>query len=413
MRKPPRVALVIDELNPGGAQRDLVRLAAGLAAARCETSVLAYWPGDFFASDLAQAGVPVTPVRSRNRLHLICAMRRAIRRSRPDVVVSFLRGANALAELAALPRRNFALIALELNLDTQKNGLRRAVRYALHRVADAVVANSHAQRERINDIAPFLADRSSVIVNGVDLNAFAPSPSPPPARNGQLRLLALARVQPQKNPFALLEALDMLREKAPALDVSVDWHGDRVTEGGRRASKWARARRRGHTEYAERLDQAVARLGLQERFRLRPVERDVVPLYHAADALVLPSVYEGTPNVVCEAMACGLPVLASAVGDNPRLVEDGMNGLLFDPHSPSDVADAILRFAALPAETRSAMRAESRRRAEESLSADEFNARYIELIERTLQRRAERRRRGRGGGEARDEAEPEAEARRL
>lgn len=411
MRKPRRVVLVIDELNSGGAQRDLARLAAGLAAAGYETSVLAYWPGDFFASDLAQAGVPVTRVRSRNRLHLIWAMRRAIRRSRPDVVISFLRGSNALAELAALPRRDFALIALELNLDTQRSGLRRAVRYALHRVADAVVANSHAQRERIDDIAPFLSDRTSVIVNGVDLQAFAPPASPPPARRGQLRLLALARVQPQKNPFALLEALSLLREKAPALDASVDWHGDRAAADDGGASKWARARRRRRAEYAERLDREVARLGLQDRFRLRPTERDVVSLYHAADALVLPSVYEGTPNVVCEAMARGLPVLASAVGDNPRLVADGRNGFLFDPHSPSDIADAILRFAALPAERRAAMGAESRRRAEESLSADEFNARYIELIERTLRQRKERRRRG--GGEARDAAEPEAEARRL
>lgn len=411
MRKPRRVVLVIDELNSGGAQRDLARLAAGLAAAGYETSVLAYWPGDFFASDLAKAGVPVTHLRSRNRLHLIWAMRRAIRRSRPDVVISFLRGSNALAELAALPRRNFALIALELNLDTQGNGIKRAVRYALHRVADAVVANSHAQRERIDEIAPFLSDRTSVIVNGVDLQAFAPPAFPPPARSGQLRLLALARVQPQKNPFALLEALSLLREKAPALDVSVDWHGDRVAAGDGGASKWARARRRRRAEYAERLDREVARLGLQDRFRLRPTERDVVSLYHAADALVLPSVYEGTPNVVCEAMARGLPVLASAVGDNPRLVADGRNGFLFDPHSPSDIADAILRFAALPAERRAAMGAESRRRAEESLSADEFNARYIELIERTLRQRKERRRRGRGG--ARDAAEPEAEARRL
>ena len=387
MRKPRRATLVIDQLNSGGAQRDLARLASGLAAANYEVTVLTYWPGDFFASELAEAGVPVERVRSRNRLHLIYAMRRAIRRSRPDVVLSFLRGANVLAELAGLPWRTFAVIALELNLDTQRKSLRRSARYALHRLADAVVANSHAQRERMSKIAPFLADRTSVIVNGVDLSVFAPPPSPPPARNGQLRLLALARLQPQKNPFGLLEAVNILRKEEPALDVTVDWHGDRVTTGDRRASKWARSRQRGHTEYAERFDDAVERLGLRDRFRLRPASPDVLSLYHAADALVLPSVYEGTPNVVCEAMACGLPVLASSVGDNPRLVEDGRNGFLFDPNAPADIADAIRRFAALPAETRDAMRAESRARAEAALSADGFNARYQELIERTLRRR--------------------------
>ena len=406
MRKPRRATLVIDQLNSGGAQRDLARLASGLAAANYEVTVLTYWPGDFFSSELAEAGVPVERVRSRNRLHLIYAMRRAIRRSRPDVVLSFLRGANVLAELAGLPRRTFAVIALELNLDTQRKSLRRSARYALHRLADAVVANSHAQRERMSKIAPFLADRTSVIVNGVDLSAFAPPPSPPPARNGRLRLLALARLQPQKNPFGLLEAVNILRKEEPALDVTVDWHGDRVTAGDRRASKWARSRQRGHTEYAERFDEEVERLGLRDRFRLRPASPDVLSLYHAADALVLPSVYEGTPNVVCEAMACGLPVLASSVGDNPRLVEDGRNGFLFDPNAPADIADAIRRFAALPAETRDAMRAESRARAEAALSADGFNARYQELIERTLRRRKGKAPDGRERREPDELAEP-------
>ena len=404
MRKPRRATLVIDELNSGGAQRDLVRLASGLTAAGYDATVLTYWPGDFFASALAEAGVAVERVRSRNRLHLIYAMRRAIRRSRPDVVLSFLRGANVLAELAGAPRRTFAVIAMELNLDTQPNSARRRARYALHRLADAVVSNSHAQRERMLEIAPFLADKTSVIVNGVDLRAFAPPPSPPPARAGQLRLLALARLQPQKNPFALLEALDILRREEPALDVAVDWHGDRIAASDRKGAKWARSRRRGHTEYAERFEQEVARLGLQDRFRLRPAAQDVLPLYHAADALVLPSVYEGTPNAVCEAMACGLPVLASRVGDNPRLVEDGRTGFLFDPNSPADAADSIRRFAALPAEARNAMRAESRARAEASLSADEFNARYVDLIERTLRKREG----GARGGRERDETGADA-----
>ena len=315
MRKPRRATLVIDQLNSGGAQRDLARLASGLAAANYEVTVLTYWPGDFFASELAEAGVPVERVRSRNRLHLIYAMRRAIRRSRPDVVLSFLRGANILAELAGLPRRTFAVIALELNLDTQrkKPEAQRALR-RLHRSCGRR-RRQLARAARTNEQdRPVLADRTSVIVNGVDLSAFAPPPSPPPARNGRLRLLALARLQPQKNPFGLLEAVNILRKEEPALDVTVDWHGDRVTAGDRRASKWARSRQRGHTEYAERFDEAVERLGLGDKFRLRPASPDVLSLYHAADALVLPSVYEGTPNVVCEAMACGLPVLAEQRG---------------------------------------------------------------------------------------------------
>lgn len=80
----------------------------------------------------------------------------------------------------------------------------------------------------------------------------------------------------------------------------------------------------------------------------------------------------------------GKPILASRVGDNPVLVKEGQNGLLFDPHSAEDIARAILQFVALPPEAQRAMGDASRTRAEQLLDPDRFVDEYERLFARVL-----------------------------
>lgn len=377
---PLRVALVIDDLGAGGAQRQLTVLAAGLRRRGHEVVAFTYRRGDFFAGALAEAGVPVVRVSSRNRPQLAFAMRAAIRRNDPDAVLAFLPGPSALAELAALPRRRFAVVASERVLDLSGRSPRRVLRHVLHRLADAVVSNSHAQRVRMLKLAPALAARTSVIVNGIDTERFAPGDPPDGSAPGRLRLLVPARIRPLKNPFGLLEAVDILRRERPDLDITVDWHGDAMTgESARNARRaaWRRA-----------LEEEIARRSLGERFRLRAPAEDVVPLYRAADALCLPSFSEGVSNAIGEAMACGLPVLASRVSDTPRLVEDGRTGFLFDPHSPADMADAIARLAAMPPAERRAMGLAGRAAVEAGYSLDACIDAWDGLIRRLVRARS-------------------------
>ncbi len=379
-----RVTLVIDQLNSGGAQRQLCMLAVHLKRRGYHVEVLVYWRANFFTGLLREAGIPIVYVPSRNRLYLIYAMRRAVRRSRPDVVISFLSGSNMLAELAALPHRDFAVITSERNLDTSGRSLRRDLRYTLHCFADAVVSNSHSQRDRINQIAPYLEERTHVVVNGVDLDYFRPADPPGHSQSNEMRMVVLARYAPQKNPFGLLAAVEIIRREHPALNLVVDWYGAPIAVDSRRHSKWGYGSRQKLANYYRKLEEAIGKQCLWDRFRLHRTRQNVVPLYHAAEVVCLPSLYEGTSNVICEAMACGIPVLASRVSDNPRLVEEGRNGLLFDPLSPWDMADAIVRFAAEPLEVRRRMGLEGRKMAEAMLSPDVYADRFVELINQVI-----------------------------
>ena len=95
----------------------------------------------------------------------------------------------------------------------------------------------------------------------------------------------------------------------------------------------------------------------------------------------LPSIYEGFPNVLCEAMSCGLPVVCSNVCDNPLIAEDGVNGILFNPNDTEEMAHSIERMILLPQSEKERMSTINREKAIKMFSKDAFIAKYKRLLE--------------------------------
>ncbi len=383
-----RITLVIDRLGPAGAQRDLCRLAVHLKRRGYDVDVLVFRKAPFLFDLLEEAGLRVVHVPSRNWLHLLYIMRREIRWNRPDAVSAFSVGANVLVEFAGLPRRDFAIIVTELGFMADKV-VWRSLRPALHRFADAVVCNSHTLRNHITGTARYLQRRTHVVVNGVDLEYFKPDTPPKLGQPDHLRTLVLGSFRPLKNPFGLLSAVEIVRQECPTLDLVVDWYGKLVVPDESNDTEWSQER----ALYYRQLEEPVAERSLRDRFRLHPGRGNVAALYRTADAVCLPSLSEGTPNVICEARSCGVPVLAARVGGIPHLLEDRRNGFLFDPNSPRHIADAIVRFTALPLDGRLAMGLAGRKFAETRLSTELFGGCYVRLIDQHTARRKKNRRR--------------------
>ena len=105
---------------------------------------------------------------------------------------------------------------------------------------------------------------------------------------------------------------------------------------------------------------------------------------HEADIFCLPSLYEGYPNVICEAMACGLPVVCSNVCDNPLIVENGVGGFLFNPISEENIANALELMINLSKKDKLNMSRHNRRCVVERNSSVVFLNKYLTLIEKIV-----------------------------
>jgi glycosyltransferase involved in cell wall biosynthesis len=240
--------------------------------------------------------------------------------------------ASRLARVLGVP---FVLTVRGSDLEVlPKNPAQRAPIARTLREASAVIAVSRSL-ERLAIELGTPAERVHVVPNGVDTARFRPLDRAA-AREGLglptegRILLAVGRLDPIKGLDLLLEATAALRARPEGAGASLHLVGD----GPERKP----------------IEAAIPRLGLGSAATLHgTVAPEALPLWYAAsDVVCLTSHSEGCPNVVTEALACGRPVVAAAVGGVPDLVQDGENGFLIAERDPALVADGIARALATP-----------------------------------------------------------------
>jgi glycosyltransferase involved in cell wall biosynthesis len=348
---------VIDGLGSGGAQRQFTYLLSGLAKRGNSVSACIYHPAYFFREVLAEASVDIKLLDNRSKVGRIFSLARQVDGVRPDAVVAFLNTPNLLAESSKLiTRHRFSLIVSERSFDIDGPRFATHIRLLGHRLAHRVVTNSLSQATLIRECAPGLASRVVHIPNCVDLHRFSPSPLRDAKR---VRICVVASITQIKNPIRLFDALAEVWRREPNLMFECDWYGDPA--GSEKNPVYV--------QLMARIRSCLPRNGV---FRVHPPVAKVEDVYRSSDVLCLPSIYEGLPNVVCEAMACGLPILASDLGDNPYLVRDGVNGFLFDPHSTDSMAAVIQKFCGLAVAERAEMGRRSTEMAQSQFSQEHY-----------------------------------------
>ena len=136
----------------------------------------------------------------------------------------------------------------------------------------------------------------------------------------------------------------------------------------------------------ESLVRLASQLGIKGRLTMAGFQRDTKPYYSLATLLAVSSRTEGSPNVVLEAMAAGLPIAATAVGGIPEILEHGVTGLMAPSRNPDAMADAILRILTDP-EMRLRLGAAARMQAESNFSPDAYRRSLVEFYQNTLESR--------------------------
>ena len=354
-----KIKLFTDSLGAGGAQRQLVGLAVMLKQKGYDVSVVLYHEIPFFAKFLSNNGVPYSVLSGgANWISRIWVFYKYFKHERLDWVISYQETPSIIATICRVLGCKFQLIVSERNV-TQFIGFKEYARFYLYRWVDSIVPNSHTQCNFITKHYPRLKDKMTTITNFVDLKYFSPLNH---FRRNVPEILVVASIVSSKNTLGFIEAVKLLTLKGVKFHVS--WYGKT-------------------SAYADYLNDClflINKYKIGEYIQLLDKVENINLKYKEADYFCLPSFYEGTPNVICEAIASGLPVMCSAVCDNGYYVKDGVNGVLFDPQNPHDMAHKIEQLLQQSESEYQNYCKSSREIAEDMLSEEAFVQKYIEIL---------------------------------
>ena len=368
-----KVMLLTVGLGVGGTEGQVLEIAARLDRRRFEVSVCALKGADVLAHELRARGVRVITLDGKGAwdARVLYRLARVIRAERPDVIHAFLFWANCLSRVLG------RLLRVPVRISSYRDILLWA-RWG-YRVCDRVTAGwaqaATCCSEAVRRLA--LAEvggdaRTYVTIhNGVDVARFGSSRTVTRAdvglRDGVPVIGTVGRlIEPEKGIAVLLQGVARLAGPPAPLACQLLIVGDGPARG--------------------QLQELVERLGISSRVVFAGMRRDIADVLPLVDVFVMPSLSEGFGIAIVEAMAAGLPVVASDVGGIPEIVQHGETGLLVPPGDPAALAAALHELVTRPDRAR-ALGACGRQRARERFSIESAVKRHEDLYAELMAQR--------------------------
>lgn len=333
----PAILIVISDLEFGGAQRQVVELANAMDPTRFDLHVVSLQNYTPLAATLRDADrrLHIIERRSKYDFTVVNRLAKTIRELRARAVHGYLFDAEIATRLAGR-LTGTAVVGSERNTNYR---MKRSnlIAYRLTRWAhDLTIANSNAGADFNSQLLGQPRSRYRVVHNGVDAVRFQPGDGA--QVRAELGIGAdetvvgmFASFKPQKNhPLLLRAAKQVLAECPRARFLFV---GDELFMG-----------MSGSVDFKRSVQSLVDELGLRDRCIFAGNRKDVERCYRACDVTVLPSLFEGTPNVALESMASGVPVIATDVSDNAYVIPDHRVGFVVPLGDEHKMANRIVRL---------------------------------------------------------------------
>jgi len=360
MAAPYPVLLMSHSLDAGGSERQLTETACNLDRSRFTPHVACFRDGGMRLDELRRAGVPVLPLaissfRSLGALRAVGVLGRYVRQNGIQLLHTF----DPPSTLWGVPAGRFLRIPVVLSSQRGARSLRSHAKRRLarltDRLADGIVVNSLAVRDSLirEDRVP--PSRIYLCYNGIDLDHFHARRQPLPPE-GPIVIAFIGVLRREKGLGTLLEAVGRLRL----------------------SEREIRLRLIGWGSESDSLKQQSRALGIDKICSVDPAVGNVEEVLRGVDIFVLPSLSESLSNSLMEAMSCGCAVIASRVGGNPELVENGVTGLLFPPGDSAGLAAVLEALIADPL-----LRERLGRSAAETIRARFGTAQSVAVMERT------------------------------
>jgi len=364
------VLLMARELDLGGSERQMALLARALDRATFSPIVGCFRPAGFRASELQNAGIPIQHFPIYSFLSTAAAtgaldLARFIRSRKIRLVHTFDYPLTAFA----IPVTRLLTAAIPVSSQRSHRDLipppyHRIVRFT-DRLASAIVVNCGSVRQHLERDERVPPARIRLCYNGIDLDEFCPAEAPRPAAlpPDSIVIGAICALRPEKSLPDLLHAFAQIHRAHPATSLAIVGSGPEQNT----------------------LHSLARSIGILDRCVFEPATQQVPAWLRSIHIFVLPSRSEALSNSLMEAMACGCCCVASNVGGNPELLQNGQTGLLFESQNIAALAsalDLLIRDAAL--RKRLAASALHRVRTHFSIraSAQRMSEIYAELIDR-------------------------------
>lgn len=354
-----KILCITANLGSGGAERQLCGLAIELKKRGYDVKLITYVKNQFYQPLLESAGVAYElHTELTSKWTRSWRMAKLIRRENANVVISYLTEVNRAVCLAK-PLFDAKLIVSERNTNQSITNTDKLT-FFLYRWADIIVCNSYSQKNFITKHFPNLIKKTLTITNFVDTERFKPAEVK--NVNEIPQIVTVARYGPQKNCENYFKAIKICKDRG--IKAKFHWYGNKIF----------------NSEYYKRIEELYYELGLEEILTLHAQNNKILDIYRQADVFCLPSNYEGFPNVLCEAMSCGLPVVCSNVCDNPYIIKETVNNLLFNPNSPDQIANQLIRILKMTDVERNVIASNNRNRIINICSINHFVLEYEKIL---------------------------------
>lgn len=380
--RPVKVLMLTVGLGVGGTEGQILEIASRLDRRRFDVTVCALKGEGVIAHELRNRGIRVITLNGKGKwdVRVLYRLIRCSLRLKPDLIHAFL----SLANLAACVVRRVlpasALILSYRDVDVWKRWPLLMIDRATVGWADAITCSSEAVRQFALARIGGSPEKFVTIHNGIDVGRFHGGDRAAAAELGLQDGVAVVGTvcrleEPKKGLTVLLQAMASLMARPGRIPRQLLIVGEGPAE--------------------QRLRDLSEELGIAQRVRFAGMRRDVTRLLPLMDVFVLPSLYEGFGIAIIEAMAAGLPVVATAVGGIPEVVVPEKTGLLVPPGDPAALAAAIERLLDHPDQAR-VMGAHGREHAQQKFSIESVVRQHAAWYESfvgksgsSLQRRAE------------------------
>lgn len=371
--RPPLIAHVIHRLQPGGMENGLINLINNLSPDRYRHAIVCMTESSDFASRIHAKGVDVYELHKKEGKDWGFYRRfwQTMRLIRPALVHTRNLGTLDLVFLSAaagVAARVHGEHGWDMSDPQGGNQKYRILRKVVDRVVSEYVAVSKNIESWLVSGIGVPAQKIRQIYNGVDISRFSPTSGrsyEDVSISSELVVGTVGRLDPIKNHVWMVRAIATLLRELPELAGTL-----RVVIAGEGSER-------------DRIQAQIDELGLSDTVRLLGMRDDVPNLMREMDVFVLPSINEGISNTLLEAMASGLPVIASDVGGNPELVRDSVTGYLVSPDNSQGFVEALKKYMQTPTLRKSHGEA-ARFRVVSEFSLQSMIAAYDELYDRHL-----------------------------